>query len=84
MMPVRLPAVRIVHVPTGVSATAAHRAQWRAKDHAYALLRSRLCARAAGVAADREVCAVDLPDAEPYPHDLLRYRKPIGPQEAAA
>jgi hypothetical protein len=84
MTPVRLPAVRIVHVPTGISAIAEHRSQFRAKDGAYALLRARLWARAAGIATDREVCAVELPDAEPYPHDLLAHRAPIGIAPPAA
>jgi hypothetical protein len=82
MMPRRLGAVRIVHVPTGVSAIAEHRSRFRAKEGAYALLRARLWARAAGIAAGGEVCAVELPDGEPYPHDLLAHRGPIGPPGA--
>jgi hypothetical protein len=73
------PAVRVVHLPTGVSAVAQHRAQWKAKDAALALLRSKLWARAAGIAAAGEVCTVELPDDEPYPHDLLQHHRPIGP-----
>jgi hypothetical protein len=77
------PAVRVVHLPTGVSAVAQHRAQCRAKDLAIALLRARLWARAAGLDAGREVCTVDLPAGAEYPHDLEAHRPPVGALPAA-
>lgn len=70
------PDVRVTHEPTGISATCTEcRTEREGKAKAMKLLRSRLWA-AQNLPPRPDVIAVyDLPDDQPFPHELNDYRK---------
>jgi hypothetical protein len=79
------PAIVITHVPTGTRAVCEHRPgdQRRARELAMMLMRSKWWAQAHSEAAPRPVRTYNLSNGEPYPNNLLDYRRPIGREEGA-
>lgn len=68
--------VRVTHIPTGLSATCTQeRTERKAKEAAMRLLRSRLWAAGHAEMKLEEVSVYDLPDSDPFPHELSDYKK---------
>jgi hypothetical protein len=73
-------SVRVIHTPTGLSATidasSNVRTERQAHVKALTLLRSRVWAAQNGFArSDAEVGSYELPDGEQCPHEMSEYRK---------
>ena len=69
--------VRVTHIPTGISATCTEeRTTHNAKEKAMQLLRSRLWAAGHEKIKTGEVAVYDLPDDNPFPHELCDYKNP--------
>jgi hypothetical protein len=66
--------VRVTHTPTGITAIASeHRSQHRNRDTAYAQVRSKVAIGAVFPLPLR--ASYDLPDGEPWPDDINKYRQ---------
>jgi hypothetical protein len=79
MGPARLPCVRITHTPTGASALCYHRFVSNAKQNAMRILRSKLWCLEHGIEPiQEEVCSIELPGDQQYPHELVEHRSEIG------